>query len=209
MKEPDYIAWDLEITTASTDTTKYMKQSMQVLTSSESNEWYTPPWLIELARKCMGRINLDPASCTKAQETVKADYWYGVGSGILIDPNNSFQDGLQQNWYGTVWLNPPYGRTGNRSNAGIWAAKLEEEYVAGRVEQAILLVNSAHGYPWYENLWSRFPVICLRDRIRFVNQQGVIGGQSKKAQTLVYFGKMVGRFWRICGHLGRCFEPEE
>lgn len=175
-----------------------MSQSMKLLTSSESNEWYTPPWLIELARECMGSIDLDPASCKTSQNWIQAEEYY-----------TEEDNGLDYLWHGNIWLNPPYGRTKNKSNAGIWATKLEQEYAAGRVKQAILLVNSAHGYEWYEKLWVRYPVICLRDRIRFVNEQGVIGGQSKKAQTLVYFGKMVGRFWRICGHLGRCFEPEE
>lgn len=175
-----------------------MNQDMQILTSSETNEWYTPPWLIELARQCMGSIDLDPASCFYAQRNiVKADVWISEGS-----------NGLSREWWGNVWLNPPYGRTKNQSNAGIWANKLEQEYAANRVTQAILLVNSAHGYEWYERLWCRYPVICVRNRIRFVNEQGVVGGQSKKAQTLVYFGKHWHRFYNTLSHLGRYIEPD-
>lgn len=175
-----------------------MSQSMQVLTSSKSNEWYTPPWLIELARECMGSIDLDPASCATAQKWIQADIWYGEGVNGLIHP-----------WNGNIWLNPPYGRTVNQSNAGIWATKLEQEYNMDRVQQAILLVNSAHGYEWYESLWRKYPVICLRDRVRFVNIEGKIGGQSKKAQTLVYFGRRIVRFERIFKHLGRFLHADE
>lgn len=172
---------------------------MGVLTSSETNEWYTPKWLLELARECMGHIDLDPASCAFAQQTVQADTWY---NGVWVD-------GLQHEWHGNVWLNPPYGRTKNQSNAGIWATKLEQEYEANHVTQAILLVNSAHGYDWYERLWRRYPVICVRDRIRFVNENGVTAGQSKKAQTLVYFGRQWSTFRKTFQHLGRYILPDE
>lgn len=186
-----------------------MSQPMKLLTSSETNEWYTPPWLIELARQCMGSIDLDPASCALAQQTVQATHY--CTPNYLTDSNIQAysDDGLHCNWWGNVWLNPPYGRTKNQSNAGIWATKLEQEYEADRVTQATLLVNSAHGYEWYEKLWRKYPVLCLRDRIRFVNEQGKVGGQSKKAQTLIYFGRRWNTFRNTFTHLGRYIEPDE
>ena len=62
------------------------------------NEFYTPPHIIEVARACMGGIDLDPASCAMANETVRATAFYGVKD-----------DGLKRPWFGRVWLNPPYG----------------------------------------------------------------------------------------------------
>ena len=40
---------------------------------SGNNEYYTPGQFIEAAREVMGEIDLDPASCALAQETVRAN----------------------------------------------------------------------------------------------------------------------------------------
>src|SRR5260221_7395603 len=84
----------------------------------KSNEWFTPSRYIEAARLVMGSIDLDPASCSEANQTVKAKRYYS------IDDN-----GLEQPWYGNIWLNPPYGRSANYvdSNIGLFTKKLLDE----------------------------------------------------------------------------------
>jgi len=47
-----------------------------VLTSSASDEWYTPPETIALAREVMGGIDLDPASSEMAQGWIQAETYY-------------------------------------------------------------------------------------------------------------------------------------
>jgi hypothetical protein len=169
-----------------------MSQPMQVLVSRNSEEWYTPAEIIERVRTALGSITLDPASDPIPQAWVQAEHYF-----TLAD------DGLSKPWFGRVFLNPPYN-----GSSGRWAAKLIDEYRAGRVEQAIMLINSAHGYRWYENLWTSFPVCCLRDRLRFIKPNGETGGQAKKAQTLVYFGRDFERFARIFEDLGRILFPD-
>ena len=66
------------------------------------NEFYTPSHIIEIARACMGGIDLDPASCAIANETVKASRFYDIR-----------QNGLKRPWFGRIWLNPPFGRSPN------------------------------------------------------------------------------------------------
>lgn len=71
--------------------------------SSESNEHYTPAYIVEAARAALGgQIDLDPATCALANEVVKADRWFGRGSPLG-------EDGLAHVWGGTVFLNPPGG----------------------------------------------------------------------------------------------------
>lgn len=96
--------------------------------SSSSNEHYTPPEIVDAARNTMGQIDLDPASSAVANRHIQA-------SKIFTKKN----DGLLQEWHGTVFLNPPGGLIGRTSSAKSWWYKLGNEYEAGRVTQAIFL----------------------------------------------------------------------
>ncbi len=44
--------------------------------NSGNNEWYTPNYIIDAARKTMGSIDLDPASSAIANQTVMAKKYY-------------------------------------------------------------------------------------------------------------------------------------
>lgn len=65
---------------------------------SKSFEHFTPAHIVEAARVVLGRIDLDPASCAKAQKTVNATRYFSLPT-----------DGLAQPWGGRVFLNPPGG----------------------------------------------------------------------------------------------------
>ena len=62
-----------------------------------SVESYTPAWIVEIARDVMGGIDLDPASCERANQTVQAKRYF-----------SREDNGLGKEWAGRVWLNPPY-----------------------------------------------------------------------------------------------------
>jgi hypothetical protein len=158
-----------------------------------SVEWYTPAKYIEAAREVMGGIDLDPASCAQAQMTVKADCWFGPGSSCG-------EDGLTQEWRGNVWLNPPYGKTAGKSNAGRWIDKLLREYDAGRVDQAILLVNAQTAEQWFKPLW-RFPLCFTDHRIKFVSPTGV-RSQPTHGNVFVFVGVDDALFKRVFAQFG-------
>jgi ParB family chromosome partitioning protein len=88
-----------------------------------ADERYSPAWVIDAVRRVMGGIDLDPASCRQANETVRADRYYTRET-----------DGLTKPWNGRVFLNPPFS-LGLRA----WTAKLTAEIEAGRVEQAVVV----------------------------------------------------------------------
>lgn len=77
-----------------------------------TDECYSPDWAVEWARAAMGGIDLDPASCEEAQRTVRADHYY-----------TAEDDGLTREWFGRVWLNPPWG-AGQKKR---WVRKLRSE----------------------------------------------------------------------------------
>ena len=62
-------------------------------TASGKDEWLTPPEII----RALGEFDLDPcAPIVRPWATAKNHY--------TIEDN-----GLEQKWFGRVWLNPPYG----------------------------------------------------------------------------------------------------
>lgn len=165
--------------------------------SSETNEYYTPPEYVEAAREVMGDIDLDPASHPKAQEWIKANTFY-----VIAD------DGLTKPWFGRVWLNPPYGKEGNESNQEIWSQHLIDEYVAGNVSEAVLLVKAALGYNWFENLWWVWPTCFARERLSFIRSNGSNEGKSKQGTAFLYLGKNTDRFVSVFRQFGRVILPE-
>ncbi len=107
--------------------------------SSKSNEHYTPANIVEAARKVLGGIDLDPASCELANEVVQAEVWYGPGSEFG-------EDGLAEPGAGRVFLNPPGGRVpdqykglGTLSSAALWWAVWSSMWQEGEIDSMIFI----------------------------------------------------------------------
>jgi len=173
------------------------RQQIAVTTFSQNTvEWFTPEWLLDEARRVLGGFDLDPASCVAAQERVRAKVFY-----------TAEDDGLRHYWGGRVWLNPPYGSSGGRSSQGIWAQRLVEEYETGLVQEALLLVRSALGYEWFEQLFEHWPVCFLRKLLTFTSADGLPAGRSKQGAALFYFGENCLTFYRVFSDHGRIIMP--
>ena len=158
-----------------------MVSTREVLHASATPEWYTPVPYIEAARRVMGSIDLDPASCEFANRVVRASRYYTVA-----------QNGLTREWFGNVWLNSPYGRQGNASVQGLWNECLLQEYRCGHVQQAITLVGCNPAQRWFAPLWDY--LACFPDRlIKFYNEQGV-PDQPSHAHVLFYLGDRTQEF---------------
>jgi hypothetical protein len=148
--------------------------------SSDTDEWLTPPHVIDRARLAMGGIDTDPASCAKANEWIGAELWYSRN----VDGLNP-----QHPWKGRVWLNPPYGR-GDRS-AGSFCDRLIREMAVGNVSAAITCLNLNSGCSrWFDLLWTHASRhLIWRGRIDFVRPDGVPSDSSpSKGTILSYLG---------------------
>jgi phage N-6-adenine-methyltransferase len=161
-------------------------------TLSGSNEWNTPASLLRLVHQVVGEITLDPASNARANKTVKARCYYTIE-----------QDGLQQDWTcESMFLNPPYGRTGGVSNQEIWSCRLIADHTSGKVKQAILLVNASTGTNWFQRLATSYPVCLVQGRIRFVGNTGQSDLGPTHDNAFFYFGGDFDLFDEVFSSLG-------
>lgn len=157
----------------------------------KSFEWHTPQKYIQAAREAMGgAIDLDPASDAVANQAVGAVRFYDKAN-----------DGLLQIWEAQrLWLNPPYCKSGGTSNQELWTCKLLAEYEAGRIQQAILLVNAATETRWFQRLYD-FPMCFVKGRIRFNSPTGIITGPTV-GSAFVYFGSDSQQFVTVFSQFG-------
>jgi len=137
-------------------------------------EWYTPALYIEHARKVMGTIDLDPASCDKANEIVRAKRFF-----------TAEDDGLEQPWSGNVFCNPPY----KADLVAKFTEKLCAEHECASVPQAIYLTNNATDTKWWHQAARAARAICFTEgRVSVYNS----AGESKSppyGHTFFYFGE--------------------
>lgn len=126
--------------------------------SSKTPEWYTPQPILEKVRIVFdGNIELDPASCDVANLGVKADRYY-----------TKDEDGLNQDWFAkTVLLNPPGGKTGNKSNSQIWWNKFLSEFLKGNFQHGIYIGFSVEMLCINPTMLNWFICFC-RQRIKFI-----------------------------------------
>jgi hypothetical protein len=154
---------------------------------TDENEWYTPVEYIEAARAVLGEIDLDPASSDFAQKVIRAKSYF-----------TKAQDGLTKEWFGRVWLNPPFAQPFIAN----FAAKIVAEVMAGRVPEAIMVTNNYSDTAWFHLAASVASAICFtRGRVKFYNQYEV-GAQPTQGQTFFYFGDKPDRFTSVFRQIG-------
>lgn len=70
------------------------------------------------------------------------------------------QDGLQQDWTGTCWMNPPYGR-----EIGKWMWKAYESSMRGAT--VVCLVPARTDTAWWHDYAAKGEVRFIRGRLKF------------------------------------------
>jgi hypothetical protein len=158
---------------------------------SGNTEWYTPPEIIEAARKTMGSIDFDPFSSSQANTTVKAKmYCTKEQNGLLLD------------WFGNIWMNHPFNRDMNKQ----CVAKLDEQYEAGNVTQACCITFAATSEVWFMPLLAR-PQCFLYGRTNYYLPDGTKKTGVTKGSVVTYFGMDAHSFWLNFKDLGEVKVP--
>lgn len=137
--------------------------------SGKSDEWYTPKRILD----ALPPMTLDPCSDESKATPCRMHY-------VLSEGN----DGLDLNWRGRVWLNPPY------SNTAKWLEKMSGEVESGRVQAVLaLLPYRPEGY-WHDYVWPSLVALGhFRRRVRFEHPRGVPAeGTGQFPSGLAFFG---------------------
>ncbi len=89
---------------------------------AQIQDYFTPPELVDAARLAMGGIDLDAAS-----------HWIANQKFRIPDYFHRGRDAMENDWYGKVWLNPPYNK-----NAP-WFERILKFIASGDIEQICML----------------------------------------------------------------------
>lgn len=140
-------------------------------------EWITPPRILDVARRIMGDIDVDPATTQFANENfVKAAVYY-----------TKHDDGLNRDnpWNGRVWMNPPY-KTGLVLP---FCQRFVTELCYGSMTQGMVVINNCTETRHVQLLLEEADVLCLLNkRLSFLAADGSEVKQSMQGQVLMYFG---------------------
>jgi phage N-6-adenine-methyltransferase len=128
--------------------------------SSTSEHWETPQELLEQLYSVFGVFDLDPCSptsnCRTAPVRAKAHY-------------TEDDDGLSLPWFGTVFMNPPYGRSLSR-----WTAKAKAEVEQGNAEVVVALLPARPDTCyWHQDVAGSASIFFLKGRLKFGNTEQV------------------------------------
>ncbi|MFQ5464211.1 MAG: DNA N-6-adenine-methyltransferase [Phycisphaerae bacterium] len=122
--------------------------------SSTGMTWQTPAELLEILYAAFGIFDLDPCSpvANRSAAPVKAHVYY-----------TEADDGLSIPWHGTVYVNPPYGRS-----LKSWVAKAEAEVRCGNARTVVALIPARTDTRyWHQHIAGTATVFFLRGRLTF------------------------------------------
>jgi len=149
--------------------------------SSNTAEWLTPPEIIDRVLRVLGEIDLDPCSNSRENPNVPATEHY-----------TREHDGLDQGWYGRVYMNPPYGQ-----EIADWAKYLCSQFENRDVNEAIALLPARTDTEWFRRL-CQYPRCFIWGRLRFSdNETG-----APFPSMVVYLGKNVAKFIEVFSDIG-------
>ena len=109
---------------------------------NSSDEFGTPPEFVRPLADAVGGFDLDPASGAETAPHASTRF-------------NEEDDGLSREWFGKVWLNPPF------SEKTRWVRRARSEVSAGRVETAVILLPVDTSTQLFHDHVTSAPVVCF------------------------------------------------
>lgn len=117
----------------------------QGMFSSKTDEWATP---IDFFKKLDAQYHFGLDVCA-TDENAKCDRYF-----------TKSEDGLSQEWSGTCWMNPPYGRT-----IGQWVKKAYDASQGGAT--VVCLLPARTDTAWWHDYCMKGKITFVRGRLKF------------------------------------------
>lgn len=129
--------------------------------TGKTNEWYTPAYIFD-ALGC--QFDLDVAHPHGAKTNVPCTIYHSQEN-----------DGLKADWFGFVWMNPPFG---GRNSLEPWLDKFF------RHGNGIALTPDRTSAPWFQNAWSKADMVLFMPKVRFLRPDGTEGKSPSTGTAL-------------------------
>lgn len=143
------------------------------------DEWLTPPDIIE----ALGMFDLDPCSpINRPWDTAKRHF-------TVLD------NGLNQEWVGRVWLNPPYGREASEWLRRLWIHGNGIALIFARTETEM----------FFDHVWTKADALLFfKGRLYFHHVDGSRAGANAGAPSvLIAYGTENVRLLESVEHWGK------
>lgn len=154
---------------------------------AETHTWLTPPFIL----KALGKFDLDPCAAPEPRPWPTAETHWGRA-------DNS----LQREWFGRVWLNPPYGP---KVQIAPWMRRMAEY---GR--ETALIFARTETVIFFETVWDKATaVLFLKGRLCFYRKDGTLprsdqgGGNAGAPSVLIAYGREDADALKMSGLAGQ------
>lgn len=138
--------------------------------------WHTPAALFDRVEAVAGPFDLDPCAPSAGGSPVRARMRF-----------TEEDDGLSLDWFGRVFVNPPYGRA-----LSLWVSKARREAELGAMVVGLVPARTDTAW-WQDHVASCASIVFLRGRLAF-------GGQTVAApfpSALVFWGADPGLMVKV------------
>jgi len=133
---------------------------------SMSDEWFTPAWIFDALDV---RFDLDPCNSKGGQP---ANNWCAERFPM---------SGLEKDWFGSVWLNPPFG---SRNGIVPWLERLIDH------GNGIALVPNRTATDWFQDAAEASDrMILIRGKVKFIDAWGHEGKSPGYGNVLLAYGQ--------------------
>lgn len=150
--------------------------------SGRSDEWWTPAYILEALGE---RFDLDVAAPNHGPLHVPCSRWYSTAA-------------LEQDWYGFVWMNPPFGK---RNGLEPWLAKFFEH------DHGIALTPDRTSAPWFQKYARQAKALLFLPKVRFIRPDGSEGKSPGCGTVLMAAGSRANRALINAASLGLYAKP--